>query len=89
MAKGPKVEAFAGGEFLNLLRGTDDLDWTFLSPSVLFVASERTGKFRLSDDTLIVDEAGKSSVSFEDFAVALVDELEKPVHIRRRFTVGY
>ncbi len=84
-----KTEAFAGGEFLNLLRGTDDLDWTFLSPSALFVAGERTGKFRLGDDTLIVDEAGKSSVSFEDFAVALVDELEKPTHIRRRFTVGY
>ncbi len=84
-----KPEAFAGAKFLNLLRGVDDLDWTFLSPSALFVAGERTGKFRLGTDALITDDAGKSTVSFEDFAVALVDELERPAHIRSRFTVGY
>lgn len=84
-----KPEAFAGAKFLDLLRGVGDLDWTFLSPSALFVAGERTGNFRLGHDTLIVDDTGKSTVSFEDFAVALVDELERPAHIRSRFTVGY
>lgn len=59
-----------------------------LSPSAEFVAGERTGNFRIGKDELLVNENG-SSISFEDFAVALVDELESPVHIRTRFTVGY
>ena len=49
----------------------------------------RTGKFRLGGDSLIIDEQGNSRVSFEDYAVALVDELEKPAHERSRFTIGY
>jgi putative NADH-flavin reductase len=49
----------------------------------------RTGKFRLGTDQLPVDSAGKSWISFEDFAVAIVDEIERPAHIRARFTVGY
>jgi putative NADH-flavin reductase len=83
-----KPEAAAGGAFLDLLRQQQDLDWTFLSPSAMFVAGERTGVFRLGSDQLIANEAG-STISFEDFAVALVDELEKPAHTRQRFTVGY
>lgn len=83
-----KEEALAGGVFLDALRGTDDLDWTFLSPSAMFVPGERTGKFRLGTEQLLVNEEG-SSISFEDYAVALVDELEKPCHVRQRFTVGY
>jgi putative NADH-flavin reductase len=83
-----KAEAAAGGVFLDLLRGEVDLDWTFLSPSALFVPGERTGKFRLGQDQLLANEQG-SSISFEDYAVALVDELEKPTHSRQRFTVGY
>ena len=75
-------------EFLDWLRATTDLDWTFLSPSALFIAGERTGKFRLGRDQLLRTAAG-SSISFEDFAVALVNELEQPEHIRQRFTVGY
>ena len=83
-----KAEALAGGVFLDLLRKEPTLDWTFLSPSAMFVAGERTGKFRLGKDELLVNEKG-SSISFEDYAVALVDEVEKPAHSRQRFTVGY
>jgi uncharacterized protein len=84
-----KPEAGAGGVFLDLLRGEKDIDWTFLSPSALVGAGERTGKFRLGSDQLLTAPDGKSSISYEDYAVALVDELEKPAHSRRRFTVGY
>lgn len=83
-----KDEATKGGEFLNLLRGEKELDWTFLSPSALFVEGPRTGKFRLGKDQLLTNEQG-SSISFEDYAIALVDEVEKPAHSRQRFTVGY
>ena len=83
-----KAEASKGGEFLELLRNENDLEWTFLSPSAMFVAGERTGKFRLGKDQLLTNEKG-SSISFEDFAIAAVDELEKPAHVRQRFTVGY
>ncbi|WP_438768327.1 NAD(P)-dependent oxidoreductase [Kushneria sp. TE3] len=81
-------EARAGGEFLDFLRGVEDLEWTFLSPSAEFVAGERTGQFRLGQDQLLTHEGG-SSISFEDYAVAMVDELETPAHVRQRFTVGY
>lgn len=83
-----KPEATAGAAFLDALRQADDLDWTFLSPSAAFVPGERTGKFRLAQDELLVSPKG-STISFEDFAVALVDEIEKPAHVRQRFTVGY
>jgi uncharacterized protein len=84
-----KAEAEAGGAFLDLLRAETELNWTFLSPSAVFVAGQRTGQFRLGTDQLLTAADGKSSISFEDFAVALADEIERPVHIRRRFTVGY
>lgn len=84
-----KAEAEKGGAFLDLLRRQTGLNWTFLSPSALFVAGERTGKFRLGTDRLLTGTDGKSWISFEDFAVALVDEIERPAHIRQRFTVGY
>jgi putative NADH-flavin reductase len=84
-----KAEAEKGGAFLDLLRQEKDLNWTFLSPSALFTAGERTGKFRLGTDQLLTGNDGKSWISFEDFAVALADEIERPAHIRRRFTVGY
>jgi uncharacterized protein len=83
-----KNEAAAGGAFLDLLRQQTTLDWTFLSPSAMFVAGERTGKFRLGGDQLLTNDKG-SSISFEDYAIAMADEVEKPVHSRQRFTVGY
>ena len=84
-----KQEASKGADFLDILRGEKELDWTFLSPSALFMPGERTAKFRLGGDSLLVDASGKSHVSMEDYAIALVDEVEKPAHSRRRFTVGY
>ena len=83
-----KTEAGKGGEFLELLRKDKDLDWTFLSPSAVIAPGERTGKFRLGKDQLLTHDKG-SNISWEDYAIAAVDELEKPAHIRERFTVGY
>ena len=82
-------EANAGVRWLEALRGESTLDWTFLSPSALFDEGPRTGRFRLGRDELLVDDKGNSSISFADFAIALIDELERPAHSRRRFTVGY
>jgi len=84
-----KAEADKGGVFLDLLRRETDLDWTFLSPSALFTEGRRTGSFRLGTDQLLVGSDGKSWISFEDYAVAMADEIERPAHSRRRFTVGY
>ena len=84
-----KAEAEKGAAFLDLLRQDKELNWTFLSPSALFTAGQRTGQFRLGTDQLLTGADGKSWISFEDFAVALADEIERPAHIRARFTVGY
>ncbi len=78
-----------GTEMLRLLRADRQLDWTFFSPAALIGPGERTGKFRLGGDQLITGADGKSSISYDDYAIALVDELEKPQHIRKRFTIGY
>jgi hypothetical protein len=84
-----KAESRAGCIFLDLLRQTSDLDWAFISPSAEFVAGKRTGIFRLGADTALRDANGRSWISYEDYAVALVDEIEQSRHSRRRFTVGY
>lgn len=83
-----KDEGIKGGVFLDLLRQERDIDWTFLSPSALLFEGPRTGVFRLGKDQLLTNENG-SSISFEDYAIALANELEKPAHSRQRFTVGY
>lgn len=84
-----KAEAGAGRVFLDALRGERELEWTFLSPSALFEPGPRQGRFRLGGDALLVDAEGRSHISMEDYAIALVDEIEQPRHIRQRFTVGY
>ncbi|HQA09453.1 NAD(P)H-binding protein, partial [Zoogloea sp.] len=84
-----KAEAIGGSAFLQTLRAETELDWTFLSPSALFEPGERTGRFRLGGDRLLVDASGNSHISMEDYAIALADELETPKHSRARFTVGY
>lgn len=84
-----KAEAEAGSAFLDLLQQEKDLNWTFISPSALFVEGERTGKFRLGSDQLLADANGKSWITFADYAIALADEIERPAHLRQRFTVGY
>ncbi|MEE3098304.1 MAG: NAD(P)H-binding protein [Pseudomonadota bacterium] len=76
------VKAFA------LLRASD-INWTYFSPPMSITPGERTGVFRLGGDQVIRDEAGNNRISFEDYAVALVDELETPRHERARFTVAY
>jgi putative NADH-flavin reductase len=73
---------------LELLRESS-IDWTYLSPSAFFEPGPRTGKFRLGQDALLTAPDGKSWISMEDYAIALVDELEQPQHRRQRFTVGY
>jgi putative NADH-flavin reductase len=84
-----KPEAQAGRVFLKALRAEPTLDWTFVSPSALFEPGTRTGQFRLGSDQLLTDAAGHSHISMEDYAIALVDEIETPKHSRQRFTVGY
>lgn len=84
-----KAGALAAREALNLIRAEPSLDWTFLSPAVHLEPGERRGSYRSSLDTPVMDANGPAHVSTADLAVAIVDELEQPQHIRRRFTVGY
>jgi putative NADH-flavin reductase len=84
-----KIEASAFRDILQELKNEKELDWVFISPSAFFSPGERKGHFRIGSDTLLVDEKGKSSISMEDFAIAVLDEIEKPAHHRQRFTVGY
>ncbi len=85
-----KGVALAHGEALDVLRREGfGLDWTYFSPAAIIEPGARTGKFRLREEKLVVDEKGESRISAEDYAVALVDELEKPRYVGRRFTVGY
>jgi putative NADH-flavin reductase len=84
-----KQGALATREALNLLRKEPGLDWSFLSPSADLSPGQRTGKFRLGMDQLLTDSNGESRISVEDYAMAMIDEVERPTHIRQRFTVGY
>ncbi len=82
-------EIRGGAAFLEALKGSSGVEWTFLSPSMFFGPGERTGRFRLGLEELLVAADGKSHISYDDYAIALVDELEKPLHRNMRFTVGY
>jgi putative NADH-flavin reductase len=84
-----KPTAEGARQALNLLQAEPTLNWCMLSPSAVIAPGERTGKFRLGQDKLLADAQGNSHISVEDYAVALIDELEKPAHARQRFTVGY
>ena len=78
------------GEFyLNTLVKEKDIDWVFFSPAGTLEPGKRTGQFRLGKDDLIVDKNGNSHISVEDYAVAMVDEVETPKHHQERFTIGY
>lgn len=83
-----KPVALAHREAFYILRESD-LNWTSFSPAMMIQPGERTGKFRLGKDALISDEKGNSSISAEDYAVALVDEVEQGRHTKQRFTIGY
>jgi uncharacterized protein len=84
-----KQGALATREALNMLSSETGLEWSFLSPSADLSPGQRTGKFRLGTDQLLRDINGESRISIEDYAMAMIEEVEKPKHIRRRFTVGY
>ncbi|MEU4338141.1 NAD(P)H-binding protein [Micromonospora lupini] len=80
--------ALACNDQLAVFRASTDVDWTYLSPPAILEPGERTGSYRLGADKLLVDPAGTSTISTEDFAVALLDEIERPRHRRGRFTVA-
>lgn len=75
--------------YTDLLLPEKEIDWVFLSPAAELSEGKRTGRYRMGKDDLIVDETGKSHISVEDYAVAMIDELEEGGHHRERFTVGY
>ncbi|MEV7097529.1 NAD(P)H-binding protein [Amycolatopsis sp. NPDC051045] len=70
-------------------RAGTGVDWTYASPPLLLEPGERTGHYRLGGDDLLADAGGRSAISMEDFAIALLDEAERPRHHRTRFTVAY
>ena len=84
-----KPLAVGGLDFLKALRGETQIDWTFFSPAALIEEGPRLGRFRTGTDQLIVDDKGDSKISFADYAIAMVDELEQHNHSRARFTAAY
>lgn len=85
-----KAEAQEGREALAVWRGEgEELDWTYLSPAAEIGPGERTGTYRTTGDQFLADANGRSFISFEDYAVAVLDELEHPHHMGRRFGVAY
>lgn len=83
-----KPEALQAADALALLRGVEDVNWTYFSPAIVIAPGERTGRYRLGLEEPVFNDAGESHISAEDYAVALLDELETPRHERKRFTVG-
>lgn len=84
-----KEIAASGIEFFEALREEREIDWTFFSPAAFIFEGPRTGSFRTGSDQLVVDSAGESKISFADYAIAMVDELEQHNHSRARFTAAY
>lgn len=84
-----KGGALATRETLYMLKKEKELEWTFLSPPSTISAGKRTGRYRVGKDQLLKDKDGESRISTQDYAVAMIDELERPQHIRERFTVAY
>lgn len=84
-----KEMALAMSDVLTILKNERILSWSFLSPAALLQPGKRTGKFKLGKNQLIVNEQGESKISTQDYAVAVLNEIENPAHIRQRFTVGY
>jgi len=84
-----KLGALAQRDSLEVFRKENDLDWTFFSPAIVIEPGAYTGKFRIGKDNPVFDENGNSHITYDDYASALIDELEKPQFIKQRFTVGY
>jgi putative NADH-flavin reductase len=87
--KDVKGGVLATRETLYMLKKEKELEWTFLSPPQKLDPGERTGHYRVGKDQLLKDKNGESKISTQDYAVAMIDELEHPKHIRERFTVAY
>jgi putative NADH-flavin reductase len=84
-----KPEALAQRDALNVYRSeAGELDWTYVSPAAMIQPGTRTGKYRTTGDRLLMDGEAPATISFEDYAVALLDELERPQHVRQRFGVA-
>ena len=84
-----KAGALKTAAFLDQLRAEQDVDWTFVSPAAHLAPGERTGHYRTGGDQLMTDDGGESRISLEDYAVAMLDEAERPAHHRARFSVAY
>jgi putative NADH-flavin reductase len=84
-----KPNALGQAGALDIYRGADDLDWTYVSPAAVIGPGERTGTYRVGGDKLLTDASGESRISIPDYAAGFVDELEKGNAIRRRITVAY
>jgi uncharacterized protein len=84
-----KDGALGAREALNMLKSENVLDWTFISPSMMLEPGTRTGKYRIGTDALLVNDKGESRISTQDLAAAILDEIENPKFIKKRFTVGY
>jgi len=84
-----KPYALPGLTALDTLRGVSDVDWTFFSPAAFIEEGPRLSAFRLGGDQLVTDDKGDSRISFADYAIAMIDELEQHRHSRTRFTAAY
>lgn len=84
-----KSTALAHRDALKLYINEKELDWTYISPAAEIAPGERTGGFRIGGTQLLTDENGRSFISMEDYAVAVLDEIENPTHIRQQMTVAY
>ncbi|GHO47972.1 NAD(P)-dependent oxidoreductase [Ktedonospora formicarum] len=81
--------ARAHREALAYYRPVNAFDWTVISPAANIEPGQCTGHYRTATDQLVTNAQGESNISVEDFAIAVLDELEEPHHNRQRFTVGY
>lgn len=85
-----KPAAMGGITFLDNLKDSDGaIDWTFFSPAMIIFEGERLGHYRTGTDSLVTDGNGESKISFADYAIAMIDELENPQHSHARFTAAY
>ncbi|WKE65895.1 NAD(P)-dependent oxidoreductase [Gallaecimonas kandeliae] len=84
-----KASAEGARYALNKLRGQGEVNWTMLSPAAYIFPGERTGQYRLGTDQLLKDGEGKSQISVQDYAKAMIDELEEAKHPNGRFTLAY
>lgn len=87
-----KAGALAARDYLNVLKKESSLEWTFLSPAIEMnpgTSGVRKGVYRTGKEEPVFDASHRSTISAEDLAVALIDETEKPAHVRQRFTVAY